>query len=134
MNANGEHVLDEAGRHPLTARLSRRGFLGATVGASAGLALGSKLLTPPLVLADDESLVDPTPIPGGDSRHHFFPGRGKEISTINNFDGFVGIANVVGTGRAAGGTGLNFSIDNRFLVGNYVGVDGEVHRGAFAVF
>ncbi len=84
MSDNGEHVLDEAGRDPLTARLSRRGFLGATVGASAGLALGSKLLTPSLVLADDESLVDPTPIPGGDSRHHFFPGRGKEISTINN--------------------------------------------------
>ena len=134
MANNVRHPLDSAGHDLLYGRLSRRGFLGGAVGASAGLALGSNLLTPSLVLADNDSLVDPTPIPGGDSRHHFFPGRGKEISTINNFDGFVGIAQVFGTGKAADGSALNFSIDNRFLMGNYIGVDGAVHRGTFGVF
>jgi hypothetical protein len=134
MTLKTRHVLDAAGRDLLAGRLSRRSFLGGAVGASAGMALGSTLLAPTLVLADDDSPVDPTPIPGGDSRHHFFPGRGKEVSTINNFDGFVGIAQVFGTGRAADGTGLNFSIDNRFLTGNYIGVDGAIHRGTFGVF
>ncbi len=118
-------------------RLSRRQLLRGAVGATAGGAvLGSGLWAAPPVFADEGgSTVEPVPIPNGDrGTHHFFPGRGKEVSTITDFNGFVGIAQVFGTGAARDGGPLNFSIDNRFLLGEYVGVDGALHRGAFGVF
>jgi len=118
-------------------RLSRRQLLRGAVGATAGGAvLGSGLLAAPPVFAHEGgSTVEPVPIPKGDGgTHHFFPGRGKEVSTITDFNGFVGIAQLIGTGTAPDSTPLNFSIDNRFLLGEYVGVDGALHRGAFGVF
>jgi len=118
-------------------RVSRRQLLRGAVGATAGGAMiGSGLLATPSVFAgEDGSTVEPVPIPNGDhGTHHFLPGRGKEVSTITDFNGFVGIAQVAGAGTARDGTPLNFSIDNRFLLGEYVGVDGALHRGAFGVF
>jgi hypothetical protein len=118
-------------------RVSRRQLLRGAVGATAGGAvLGSGMLAALPVLADDGgTTVEPVPIPNGDrGTHHFFPGRGKEVSTITDFNGFVGIAQVFGTGAARDGTPLNFSIDDRFLLGEYVGVDGALHRGRFGVF
>jgi hypothetical protein len=125
--------------------LSRRQLLGGAIGATATGALlasvGADMLTAPTVLADERGeVVQPTPIPGGDNNtHHFLPGRGKEVSTINNFNGMVAIGQLRGTGTATDtGTGattpLSFSVDNRFLVGEYVGVDGRNHRAAFGVF
>jgi hypothetical protein len=103
--------------------------------------MGSELLTAPIVLADEsDQVVPPTPIPGGDfGTHHFLPGRGKEVSTINNFNGVVAIGQLRGAGTATDtGTGartrLSFSVDNRFLAGEYIGVDGMRHRAAFGVF
>lgn len=124
--------------------LSRRQLLGRALGATATgallAAMGSELLDTAIVLADDGDQVPPTPIPGGDfGTHHFLPGRGKEVSTINNFNGFVAIGQLRGAGTGTdtvtgASTRLSFSVDNRFLAGEYIGVDGQLHRGAFGVF
>jgi hypothetical protein len=141
-------LLDGSGRHVGHAHiwdraLSRRQFVQAAVGATvAGSVLGAGLVTSPTpVLAGDEgSTVPPNPIPFGDNgTHHFLPGRGKEVTTINDFVGFVGVAQLVGTGTGTNTstgatTSLNWSIDNRFITGKYVGVDGQEHRGTFGVF
>ena len=139
-------LLDGSGRHAghphiWERALSRRQFVQAAAGATAaGAVLSSGLLTPPPpVLADDKgSAVPPNPIPFGDfGTHHFLPGRGKEVTTITDFVGFVGIAQLTGTGTGTttGGTmPLNWSIDNRFITGTYVGVDGQEHKGTFGVF
>jgi hypothetical protein len=141
-------LLEGSGRHAGHAHLweralSRRQFVQAAAGATAaGAMVGSVLLNPPaLVLADDEgSTVPPNPIPFGDfGTHHFLPGRGKEVTTITDFVGFVGIAQLTGTGigtnTSTGATAhLNWSIDNRFITGKYVGVDGQEHTGTFGVF
>jgi hypothetical protein len=129
-------------------QVTRRGFLGRTLGATAagvgwgrGLAslagAASAIGLPSLAVADDAgSQVAPRPIPNGDfGTHHFLPGRGKEVTTITDFHGFVGIGQLTGTGTATGfPQKLNFSVDNRFLAGEFVGVDGRHHRGAFGVF
>lgn len=133
--------------HLLEHALARRQFLSGAVGATAtGAVLGSGLLSAAPALADQGSdpgsdpgsVVPPTPIPGGEFKtHHFLPGRGKEVTTINDFNGVVGIAQLIGTGTGTAGgatTPLNFSVDNRFLIGEYVGVDGALHRTSFGVF
>jgi hypothetical protein len=141
-------LLDGSGWHAGHAHLweralSRRQFVHAAVGATAaGAVVGSALLTPPTrIRADDEvSTVPPNPIPFGDGgTHHFLPGRGKEVTTITDFVGFVGVAQLIGTGtgtntRTGNTTPLNWSIDNRFITGKYVGVDGQEHTGTFGVF
>jgi hypothetical protein len=149
--SNGDllrRLLDGSGRHAGHAHLwkralSRRQFVQAAAGATAaGAIVGSAHLTPPtLVLADDEgSTVAPNPIPFGDGgTHHFLPGRGKEVTTITDFVGFVGVAQLIGTGTGTNTntgttTSLNWSIDNRFITGKYVGVDGQEHTGTFGVF
>jgi hypothetical protein len=120
-------------------------MLGEALGATATGALlatvGSQLLNSPVVMADESDVVvEPTPIPGGDNNtHHFLPGRGKEVSTINNFNGMVAIGQLRGTGTGTdtttgATTRLSFSVDNRFLIGEYIGVDGMRHRAAFGVF
>lgn len=131
--------------HFWTQALSRRKFLSRAASATAaGAVLGSGFAMPPLGLADDEavSLIEPKPIPGGSVTpfagvisHHFRPARGIEASTITDFNGFVGLAEFelgTGTGTTNGATmPLFFGVDNRFMVGEFVGSDGEVHRGAF---
>jgi hypothetical protein len=96
----------------------------------------SSFLALPPAFADSDETVAPNPIPGGDGgTHHFLPGRGKEVSTITDFNGFVGVAQLTGTGKATGfAAPINFSVDNRFLMGQFVGVDGRVHQGLFGVF
>ena len=67
---------------------------------------------------------------------HHFPGptRGLEASQITDFKGFVGSAHITGTGT---GTlegvqkRLTYDLDNRFMQGTYVGVDGQRHFGTF---
>lgn len=125
--------------------LSRRQLLGRALGATAAgtllATMGSELLTAPPVLAGEgDAVVPPTPIPFGDGgTHHFLPGRGKEVSTINDFNGVVAIGQLRGAGTGTdtttgATTRLSFSVDNRFLAGQYVGVDGRLHRAAFGVF
>jgi hypothetical protein len=120
--------------------LSRRGFLGLTAAAS-GLAF-TGLAAPPLAGAATASRL-PNPIPNGLQLlgpdgplfHLFLPGPTSEPSTITDFHGFVGLANVGGRGTRTESGGkphhLFFDSDNRFMSGVFVGRDGKVHHGTF---
>lgn len=122
------------------AMLSRRQFMMTAAGAT-GAILSSGLWMPGLALADGAA---PIPIPGGtpilgpgtEVFHVFPPIHGVEPSTIFDFNGFVGLAHMQGTGTGTNtGTGtstpLLFDVDNRFMKGVYVGVDGKKHHGTF---
>ena len=128
-------------------QLTRRRFLGGALGTTAA-SFGWAVGLPPLLTSAsardlsaltvarlEESQVAPRPIPNGDNAtHHFLPGRGKEVTTVTDFNGFVGIGQLTGTGTATGfDRKLSFSVDNRFLMGEFVGVDGQHHHGAFGV-
>jgi hypothetical protein len=121
-------------------RLTRRAFLGSTAGAT-GAILGSSLLRPAAALAGNPH-TDSTPSPttskfsvnGMDFSTTFF-GPGVDPSTISDFNGFVGVADVQGTGTATNPDGstetLLFDTDMRFMSGTYVGKDGHNYRGTF---
>ncbi|HEY3209861.1 MAG TPA: twin-arginine translocation signal domain-containing protein [Actinomycetota bacterium] len=119
--------------------ISRRAFMRTAAGAT-GVALGSSLWRPGLAWAAKGS-TEPSPIPGGTELpfgffHFFFPGHKMEPSTITDFNGFVGVAELEGTGVGTDpDTGdtipLVFGVDNRFMEGEYVAVDGSHHQGLF---
>jgi hypothetical protein len=93
------------------------------------------------------------PIPGGTPgfssgdpfEHANLPGPadaappfGNEPSSITNFNGVIGVAHFEGDGTATNTkTGKTFKLlydeDLRFMKGVYQGVDGELHRGTFAL-
>jgi len=107
---------------------------------------------PSLEALEDRSLpsVAPLPIPGGflvpnpfggpdghfnqpglaDSAVH---GVGGEPSSITDFNGFVGVVRVDGTGTDGAGNSFLWEVDLRFMHGVYLGVDGELHQGDFAL-
>ena len=124
-----------------SAGVSRRRFLGAAGATGVGLSLGSGLLMPVAAMAHSGgSTVLPRPIPSGFVTpvgvfiHHHLPARGIEASQITDFKGTIGLAELSGTGTGTlNGTSkkLNFQMDNRFMQGTYVGVDGQRHRGTF---
>ena len=64
-------------------------------------------------------------------------GPGIDPSSIDDFRCQVGVADVQGTGTATYRDGsterLLFDTDMRFMSGSYVGFDGAVHGGAFAL-
>jgi hypothetical protein len=124
--------------------LSRRQFVRAAGGTAAtSLALGSGVFRGlPQAWAGTSTL--PKPIKGGiqpfgpntEIFHVFLPGQGNEPSTIRDFKGLVGLANVSGAGtgthKPTGSTKrLVFDADCRFMQGNYIGRDGELHSGTF---
>ena len=122
--------------------LSRRAFLGSVAG-TAGAALGASLL-PSTVLAGKPVNSTPKPTTGAVTLpppappltfHFTFFGPGIDPSSITDFNGFVGVADVQGNGTATNPHGstetLLFDTDMRFMSGVYVGVDGAVHKGAF---
>ena len=117
---------------------SRRAFIGGTA-AATGAALGSGLLSPAAALArNSQPAPKPTtaitPISGIDFHFTSF-GPGIDPSSITDFKGQVGVADVQGTGIARKPDGrvetLLFDTDMRFMKGVYVGKDGAVHRGTF---
>lgn len=123
------------------AMLSRRQFMGTAAGAT-GAVLASGLWMPGMALADNAA---PKPIPGGiqpfgpgTELFHVFPiAPGVELSTITDFHGAIGGAEVQGMGTATNtDTGVTsrllFDVDMRFMQGVYVGMDGERHRGTFS--
>lgn len=83
----------------------------------------------------------PKPIPGGfvfagELFHVFPPELGFEPSSIFDFQGSVGVADIIGTGTLRNtDTGaearLEFRVDQRFMDGIYVGLDGRRHQGTF---
>ena len=99
---------------------------------------------------EDRSVPSVSPIPisgsfnpglGGPDIHFQLPGPadntntgrvGGEPSTITNFNGFIGVAHVQGTGTDGHGNSLLWDADLRFMQGDYRGVDGRLHNGTFA--
>jgi hypothetical protein len=129
---------------------------------AAGALMGSGLWTP--MRADDDqnnnlACGQPLPIkhttagPGGVPIHFYFAGpidgseaatdatgthpEGRDPSTITNFNGLVGQADLDFSGTAIDtGTGVranyNFHTDTRFFQGEFIASDERVHRGTFA--
>jgi hypothetical protein len=122
--------------------LSRRQFMMTAAGAT-GAVLSSGLWLPAVAHAGENDHVAPRPIPGGvqfpfgpEVFHVFGPVHGVEPSTIFDFKGFVGVAHITGTGtgtdtRTGTTAPLLFDVDNRFMKGVYIGVDGKKHTGTF---
>jgi hypothetical protein len=94
-------------------------------------ASGDNVLPNPIPFA--QKLLPPTRQYG--PFHFMFPGpadQGHEPSLITDFNGFIGVAMFKGTGTDGAGNAHTFSGDMRFMKGEYVGVDGKNHQGAFA--
>ena len=95
--------------------------------------------------------VNPLPIPGGafvpnpfggPDGHFHKPGPadsanpnqvGGDPSSIYDFNGFVGVVRVDGTGSDNNGNTLLWEAELRFMDGDYRGVDGGVHHDAFVL-
>jgi hypothetical protein len=121
------------------AALSRGQFLRRTAIVVGGL-VGLDLVRAAPALAAGS---DPKPIPGGFSAdfvpvpkdpfiHVLPPGVGFEMSTITDFKGHVGAAEIQGTASGSDGTKYDFDADMRFMRGLYEGLDGRLRRSSFA--
>lgn len=134
----------------------------AGVAAGAGFVVGSGLWTPARAddLDEGQGLCgQPLPIPythptpTGGPIHHYFPGpidgsaaatdpfgthpEGRDPSLITNFRGVVGEVDLTFRGTAmdtkTGATATYaFHTDTRFMVGDYLASDEQLHSGAFA--
>ena len=115
---------------------SRRQFLTAGAGLGAAGFLGGQVFGAGPALAA-RSAGAPRHIPGGiqpfgpgtEVFHVFLPGTG-EPNTITDFNGFVGVGNVDGVG-AGDNAGLSFDVDNRFIAGEYIALDGRHFNATF---
>ena len=85
---------------------------------------------------------EPRPIPGGFAEdfslvpvdpfiHVLPPSVGFEMSTVTDFKGVVGAAEMRGT-ASGGDVAYDFDADMRFMKGQYITVDGQLHSAAFA--
>jgi hypothetical protein len=141
MDSSGWPVLPGSeSSHYARHGLSRRAFVGGAAAAAAGASLGSGLLWPAAASAGTLSIAPPRPTPATTTVNgvafHFVPfGPGVDPSSITDFKGFVGVADVRGTGTARNPDGsvetLLFDTDMRFMQGTYVGLDGAVHQATF---
>lgn len=123
--------------------LSRRRFMAAGALAT-GAALAPGMWLPAFAA---EKFSPPNPIKGGTAigpfgvQPFYFPGTNPfstitieskkgDPSLIRDFNGFVGMGEWA-DGKVANSS-MTWSSDIRFMKGEYVGKDGEEHRGAFA--
>jgi hypothetical protein len=118
--------------------LSRRQVIvaGAAGSAAAATLLSARFWVPELARAAPPIPADPKPIPLTLGPFHVqLIGPGHEPSTITDFNGFVGVADVQGTGTGIGGPHpsgtLLFDTDMRFMSGEYIGVDGKHYHSTF---
>ena len=117
--------------------LSRRSFFGAAAGVVGGASV---------LLADPPSSgAGPRPIPGGiqpfgpgTEVFHLFPiMHGVEPSSITDFNGFLGAAEIQGSWSVSGQSApvpippTTFDADMRFMSGEHVGLDGRHRQGVF---
>jgi hypothetical protein len=115
--------------------LTRRRFIGTSA------LLGGAAITSPMwssAGASAATMVDPKPIPQtiapGAPFHLQLLSPNTEPSSITDFKGIVGGVDLLGTGvgtdtKTGVKTPLFTAIDNRFMQGVYVGVDGKRHHG-----
>ncbi len=125
----------ELGAHHARHALSRRAFMGS-MASVAGAAMGASLLPTSVLAAKPfSSAPKPTANTVFDTFHVTFFGPGIDPSSIGDFNGFVGVADLQGTGTGTNPDGspetLLFDTDMRFMSGVYVGQDGAVHKGTF---
>jgi hypothetical protein len=73
-----------------------------------------------------------TPVPADPFVHVLPPFPPFEMSTINNFNGTIGAAEIQGTAHASDGVSYTFDTDMRFMQGLYVDMAGNVRHGSFA--
>ena len=119
--------------------LSRRALLGGAAGVAGGVMAAGLFATS---AGAEPRRRNPAPKPttnitslnGVDFALTVF-GPGMDPSSITDFNGSVGVAQVQGTGTATNPDGstetLLFDTDMRFMSGVYVGQDNAVHKGAF---
>ena len=113
--------------------MSRRAFLALAGSGALAIAAG------PLARPSLGGNSDPKPIQGGVSPFHVYPPDYKpggppaiwEQNTITDFRGGFASTDVTGWGLDQDGRELYFRCDMRAVRGDYVGVDGSVHKGAF---
>ena len=114
--------------------ISRRAFLAASAVAT-GAVLAPEMWMP--VFAAEE-FSPPNPIKGGTTTpfgvlHFYFPSaiesKTGDPSLIRDFNGFVGMGEW--TGGKVASSSMTWNADIRFMKGEFVGKDGEEHRGTF---
>jgi hypothetical protein len=119
--------------------LSRRGFIGGAA-AATGVTVGTGLLWPTAGSAAARPNRAPKPTTAkikvnGITFHVTSFGPGMDPSSITDFKGFVGVADVRGKGIAKHPNGrvetLLFDTDMRFMKGVYVAQDGKTYHGTF---
>jgi hypothetical protein len=102
--------------------------------------LGSGLLRPAMATASTAAGAAPKPttntvVLNGLTFHLTSFGPGADPSSITDFKGLVGVADVQGTGTATYPDGstepLLFDTDMRFMKGTYVGQDNRMHNATF---
>ena len=120
--------------------LSRAQFLRRSAAALGGVA-GLGLAQPLSAFAKRGSGM-PNPIPGGFASnfqlvpsdpfiHVLPPGIGFEMSTITDFNGVVGAAEIRGTAHGSDGSVWDFDADMRFMQGQYIDTSGRMQHGTF---
>ena len=72
------------------------------------------------------------PVPSDPFIHVLPPFVPFEMSTIGDFDGTIGAAEIDGTAQGSDGTAYTFDVDMRFMQGVYVDAAGHVQHGSFA--
>lgn len=92
---------------------------------AAALALMGLLSSHHLAPAAEPVAPDLRPVPR-------VPFQGPAVSTIDNFEGFVGSLGSHGTGTDAHGNALDWNADLSFMQGSYIARDGSVQTGTFA--
>ena len=115
---------------------SRRQFLAAGAGLGAAGFLGTQVAGAAPALAAPRA-GDPRPIPGGiqpfgpgtEVFHVFLPDTGEPI-TITDFNGFAGVAHIQGVGAGASAD-LTFDVDDRFMTGEYIALNGRHFNATF---
>ena len=111
--------------------VSRRRLLD-TSAAVAGAAIGAPWLAS-VASAAPPGPGEPRPIPetlafGPNAFHVQLPGPGVELSLITDFEGTIGVADILGTAIGTGDpANLTFDADVRFMDGHFLGTDGRVH-------
>jgi hypothetical protein len=115
---------------------SRRQFLAAGAGLGAAGFLGTQVIGAGPAFASRRAGA-PRPIPGGTQLlgpgtelFHVFPPGAGEPNSITDFNGIVGVAHIQGAG-AGDNKGQTFDIDNRFITGEYIALDGRHFEATF---
>ena len=134
-----EPSFSASSAHHARHRLSRRTFIGGAA-AATGVTVGSGLLWPAAGSAAARRNRAPKPTVakikvGGKTFHVSSFGPGMDPSSITDFKGIVGVADVRGKGVATNPDGstetLLFDTDMRFMKGVYVAQDGATYRATF---